>query len=101
MDISGSGQIIVTGSMDFTARLWLPERTECVRLLVGHFADIDCVKFHPNETYVATGSIVDKSIRLWSVSDGSLIRVFTGSVSTLTFHESGKYIIGGGLLIND
>jgi len=118
MDITDSGHMIVTGSMDATARIWLPEQSEYVRLLAGHYFDVDvrdhtqrynsykeiksrvfqCVKFHPNEAYVATGS-VDKSVRLWSVGDGNLVRVFTGAtsgVSAITFHESGLYIIGGG-----
>lgn len=60
------------------------------------------MKFHPNEAYLATGS-QDSTARLWSISDGSIVRVFTGfqgRVSDVVFHESGKYILaGGGLLV--
>jgi WD40 repeat protein len=41
MDISDSGSMLVTGSMDTTARIWLPESTEYVRILVGHYFDVD------------------------------------------------------------
>lgn len=57
------------------------------------------IKFHPNESYVATGSL-DKSARLWSVSDGEMVRIMTGSegkVSALAFHKSGNYLVGGGI----
>lgn len=56
------------------------------------------VKFHPNEAYIATGS-ADKSVRLWSVNDGNIVRMYTGSEGTincLAFHESGKYLAGAG-----
>lgn len=56
------------------------------------------MKFHPNEAYIATGS-ADKSVRLWSVHDGNIVRMFTGSeasINCLAYHDSGKYLAGAG-----
>ena len=36
-----------------------------------------CVQFHPNTNYVATGS-TDRSVRLWDVQHGDCVRIFTG-----------------------
>ena len=38
---------------------------------------LQCLKFHPNGNYVATGS-GDLSVRLWDVSNGHCVRLFTG-----------------------
>ena len=38
---------------------------------------MQCLKFHPNGNYVATGS-GDLSVRLWDVSNGQCVRLFTG-----------------------
>ena len=45
-------------------RLWTTEQSQCVRIFVGHFSDVDCLTFHPNNNYVASGSS-DRSVRLW------------------------------------
>lgn len=41
MDMSGTGQLIATASSDTTARIWVPERVDCVRILAGHHFDVD------------------------------------------------------------
>jgi WD40 repeat protein len=42
-----------------------------------------CVKFHPNSNYLATGS-TDKSLRLWDLSSGDTVRIFTGHRGAIT-----------------
>lgn len=57
-----------------------------------------CVQFHPNCNYVATGS-TDRSVRLWDVSNGSCVRYFTGhkaKVYALAFSTCGKYLVSAG-----
>ncbi|KAF8759006.1 WD40 associated region in TFIID subunit, NTD2 domain [Rhizoctonia solani] len=50
-----SGGWFATGSRDRTARLWSTERTSPLRVYAGHLSDVDCVRFHPNGLYLATG----------------------------------------------
>lgn len=38
---------------------------------------LQCVKFHPNSNYVATGSS-DRTVRLWDCVTGSQVRLMTG-----------------------
>ena len=45
-------------------RLWTTESPYCVRIFVGHHSDVDCLAFHPNCNYVASGSS-DRSVRVW------------------------------------
>jgi len=60
----------------------------------GHAMQIDVVSFSPDGQYFATGSM-DKSIALWRMSDGMLIRRFTEfneGVHALTFSPDGQAI---------
>ena len=53
---SSQGYYFVSSGHDKTVRLWTTEQWQCVRIFVGHFSDVDCVAFHPNSNYVASGS---------------------------------------------
>ena len=81
LDCCKLGTYFVTGSHDRTAALWSMERNESpLRRFVGHSADVDVVKFHPNCTLAATGSL-DKTVRLWDVRTGKACRIFHGHTS--------------------
>lgn len=60
-------------------------------------SDVDCLEFHPNCHYVATGSS-DKQLRLWSVETGECVRLMltvAGTVRSLKFTRAGLYLIAG------
>ena len=61
---SHHGHYFVSCGHDKTVKLWTTEQSSCLRVFVGHFSDVDCVAFHPNSNYVASGSS-DRSVRLW------------------------------------
>lgn len=60
---------------------------------------LQCVAFHPNGSYLASGS-PDKTVRLWSVTDGNMVRVFGGSgqgpVDALAFSPNGQFVASAG-----
>lgn len=112
---SPMGIYFATASRDRTARLWSTDRTSCLRIYVGHLSDVDvgglvmfflsfadlstqCVRFHPNSLYLATGSS-DWTARLWDVQRGTCVRVFIGhqgTLSTLAISPDGKYLASAG-----
>lgn len=60
-------------------------------------SDIDCVEFHPNIHYLATGSN-DKQVRLWSILSGECVRIMVsvaGTVRSLKFSRSGNHLFSG------
>lgn len=84
------------GSAGFSA-FWHIERPFPVRLLMGHLADTNVVKWHPNANFLATGSD-DKTVRLWDIrvkkSIGKII--YGGKVNSLEFNQDGsKLFIAG------
>lgn len=110
---SPMGIYFATASRDRTARLWSTDRTSCLRIYVGHLSDVDvgrlvmrcisltypqCVRFHPNSLYLATGSS-DWTARLWDVQRGTCVRVFIGhqgTLSTLAVSPDGRYLASAG-----
>lgn len=60
---------------------------------------LQCVNFHPNGSYLASGSI-DKCVRMWSVVDGKTVRLFVGhtdSIYSVSFSPDGQYIASSGV----
>ncbi|PKU85694.1 Dynein assembly factor with WDR repeat domains 1 [Dendrobium catenatum] len=59
--------------------------------------DIQCVQWHANCNYIATGSS-DKTVRLWDVQTGESVRIFIGHRSmilSLAMSPDGRYMASG------
>jgi len=74
---SPDGRYLVSGSGDFTARIWDLQQQRLLHTLHGHTDDIYAVAFTPDGQRVVTGSD-DHDLRLWSVADGQLLARMSG-----------------------
>ncbi|MFH0883816.1 MAG: hypothetical protein V2A56_12575, partial [bacterium] len=67
------------------------------RTLTGHSGDVSSVTFSPDGATLASGSY-DNTIKLWRVSDGSLIRTLRGHSSfvlSVAFSPDGTTLASG------
>lgn len=75
VDLSPAGNVLVTGSVDETVRLWDVLRGTCMNVLPAHSDPVTSVRFSPDGTTVCSGSY-DGLVRLWSVATGACLRTF-------------------------
>ncbi|KAH0793550.1 tetratricopeptide repeat protein [Histomonas meleagridis] len=92
------GRILVTGSDDFSLKLWtIPDLIPIIRFS-GHTGVISQVCFNPLSTLLLSTSH-DQSIRLWSLETGkcqAVLRGFTNdAVHYAVFSPSGSLIAAG------
>eukprot|EP00742_Colponemidia_sp_Colp-10_P005419 GILJ01005791.1.p1 GENE.GILJ01005791.1~~GILJ01005791.1.p1 ORF type:complete len:646 (-),score=96.73 GILJ01005791.1:200-2086(-) len=98
---SRSGDCIASASGDSTVKVWghglnKPSAT-CQLSIGGHEGDVYSVRFHPGGNHLVTGGY-DKTVRLFDVRTGALVRTFAGhtsSVSRALFNPHGNLIISG------
>eukprot|EP01018_Ginkgo_biloba_P036033 Gb_36258 [translate_table: standard] len=65
------GDTIVTGSDDWTARVWSVSRGTCDAVLACHAGPITCVEYCAIDKGIITGS-ADGMVRIWQTEEGSL-----------------------------
>ena len=66
---SPDGKIVLTGSRDYTARLWDAATGRPLALPMTHQNVVTSVSFSPDGKTVLTGSY-DKTARLWDATTG-------------------------------
>jgi WD40 repeat protein len=74
------------------------ERPDIVWIRGGHALVVTSVVFSPDGRLLASGSL-DHTIKLWRVSDGSLVRTITGHtdwVWSVSFSPDGRLLASGG-----
>ena len=79
---SPDGKLVLTGSVDRTARLWVVATDKPVATLTGHSGWVRAVAFSPDGKWVATGS-EDRTARLWEVLPASAQALIREAKSSL------------------
>ena len=97
---SPNGQMLASGSFDFTIKLWNLQTSCEIKTLRG-YSGIDSLTFSPLEPILASGSR-DGTIQLWDLETMEEIHSFRGhqeEVSALAFTPDGKLLASSGKLL--
>lgn len=95
---SPDGSKIVTGSWDFSARIWDSNTGADLRKLAGddgHTGFVNSAVFSPDGKYVLTASD-DGTAKIWDASNGTVLTTLTGHedrVRHATFSKDGSQIL--------
>jgi len=96
--ISPNGRQGLSGSMDYTLKLWNLATGSCLRTFGRHAGFVNCVAFSPDGVRGLAGCN-DGSLKLWDLTTGSCLRDFyghNGSVESVTFNLDGRMALSGG-----
>ncbi|MEN3000995.1 MAG: hypothetical protein ABDI19_04030 [Armatimonadota bacterium] len=75
--------------------VWAQGRPDIVWMRGGHIRSVNSVAYSPDGQYVASGS-GDYTIKLWRVSDGTLVRTFPFVAGPVAFSPDGQYLASRG-----
>jgi len=92
---SPQGYLLASAGGDMV-RIWNVDTGECRHMLTGHSADVECITFSPDGDRLASGSW-DKTLRLWNVQTGKLVRTLSCSdkVRSLAYSPRGDQVASG------
>ncbi|EEB07082.1 F-box/WD repeat protein Pop2 [Schizosaccharomyces japonicus yFS275] len=82
--IAGYGDILVSGSYDFTVRVWRASTGECLNHFRGHKAYIYSVLYDPTRNLCFSGSL-DKTIRIWDIKNNVCLHTLEGHTDLVVF----------------
>ena len=77
-----SKDLLITGSLDSTAKSWSFETGECIHTYKDHNAAITCMATDQLGKLLFTGSS-DHTIRSWDIMKGQLLKIFEGHQTTI------------------
>ena len=94
---SADGSMVLTGSMDRTARLWHAHTGEEIRAFTGHTGSIFSAAISPDNTLIITGSR-DSTAILWDAKTAQKIASLTGHQTervVVAFSPDGSRVVTG------
>jgi WD40 repeat protein len=94
---SSDGLCIVSGSQDYTIRIWDAVSGAALNTLEGHTSGVNSIAFSPNGLRIVSGSD-DHTIRLWDAVSGKLqhtLESHTSDVKSVAFSSDGLRIVSG------
>jgi WD40 repeat protein/serine/threonine protein kinase len=94
-DCSSDGTRLLTGSEDYTARLWRADTGEPIGQPMQHQGAVMAARFSPDGSLVLTASR-DKTVRIWSGKDGTptgIVLQHEASVTDALFSPDGSRIL--------
>src|SRR5712672_1379736 len=96
---SPNGSHIVSGSWDYTIRLWDAETGDPIgKPLEGHSSEVNSVACSPDGSRIVSGS-EDKTIRLWDAETGDPIgkplEGHSSAVNSVAFSPNGSRFVSG------
>jgi WD40 repeat protein len=97
--ISPNEQVIVTGSIDETARVWDLRKRQIVRTLQGHQGDITAIAFSPDGSKIVTSS-TDSTALIWDARNyarKATLRGHIGPVACISIAPNSALVATGGL----
>jgi WD40 repeat protein len=93
---SGNGELLVSGSDDFTLILWAPQQGKApIVRLTGHQQMINHVLFSPDARYFASASF-DKKVKIWDGKTGKFLNTchgHVGSVYQLAWSADSSFLV--------
>ncbi|KND00858.1 uncharacterized protein SPPG_03962 [Spizellomyces punctatus DAOM BR117] len=85
--------LLVTGSYDYSIRVWNTDTMECIKVLTGHTR---CVRgIHVDDSKIISGSM-DRTLRIWNLKTFQCIRVLEGhTAGVVCLHFNDKILASG------
>ena len=73
--VCANNNAVISGSHDWTLKVWDPETGECLRTLTEHTGIVECVCAYNNN--VISGSY-DKTLKVWDPETGERVQTMAG-----------------------
>lgn len=83
MSFSPQGDLLATGSIDTTVRIWNVATGECVHTLTDLSGEVECLLWHPSGLALLAGS-QDAQTIMWNAKKGQVAMYYCGHRGTVT-----------------